>query len=96
MAQIEIFTTPLCPYCWRAKRLLDRKGAAYVEVDLWREPSRRAEMVERAGGRHTVPQIFVDGRSLGGCDDIHALDSEGGLDSLLRMDAGAGALKAAE
>jgi glutaredoxin 3 len=55
MAQVEIYTTPLCPYCWRAKRLLQSKGVEFVEIDLWQQPERRAEMVERAAGRTTVP-----------------------------------------
>lgn len=96
MAQIEIYTSPLCPYCWRAKRLLDKKGVSYVEIDIWREPGRRAEMIERAAGRHTVPQIFIDGRGLGGCDDIHALDARGGLDPLLGDGSAREAMKAAE
>lgn len=83
MAEVEIYTTPLCPYCWRAKRLLDRKGVAFVEIDIWREPKRRDEMLTRAEGRHTVPQIFIDDRGVGGCDELHALDAEGKLDGLL-------------
>lgn len=83
MARVEIYTTPLCPYCWRAKRLLDAKGVGYLEVDLWSEPARREEMRSRAEGRSTVPQIFIDGRPVGGCDDIHALEQAGELDGLL-------------
>jgi glutaredoxin 3 len=83
MAEVEIYTTPLCPYCWRAKRLLEKKGVAFVEIDLWRHPERRAEMIERAGGRRTVPQLFVDGRALGGSDELAALESQGELDALL-------------
>ncbi len=83
MADVVIYTTPLCPYCARAKRLLDRKGVAYAEVDLWTEPGRRAEMLERAEGRRTVPQIFIDGRGIGGSDELHALDAAGRLDGLL-------------
>jgi glutaredoxin 3 len=88
MTTIEIYTTPFCPYCWRAKRLLDRKGALYQEVDLYREPERRSEMLARAGGRRTVPQIFIDGRGIGGSDDLHALDARGELDPLLNGAAG--------
>jgi glutaredoxin 3 len=73
----------LCPYCWRAKRLLESKGVAFVEIDLWQHPERRAEMIERAGGRRTVPQLFVDGRALGGSDELAALESQGELDALL-------------
>jgi glutaredoxin 3 len=83
MAEIEIYTSPTCGYCHAAKRLLHRKGAAFTEIDVIREPARRAEMVRRAGGRRTVPQIFIDGRHVGGCDDLHALDDRGALDPLL-------------
>ncbi len=86
MANVEIYTSPFCPYCWRAKRLLKRKGAAFTEIDLWQEPERRQEMVIRAEGRHTVPQIFVDGRGIGGCDELHALERTGELDALLAGD----------
>lgn len=87
MAEVEIYTTPLCPYCVRAKRLLKAKNVPFVEVDLWTHPSRRAEMVRRADGRSTVPQVFVDGRGLGGCDDLYALDSTGRLDAILAQGA---------
>ena len=83
MAEVEIYTTPLCPYCWRAKRLLDKKGVAFIEIDLWQQPQRRAEMIERAGGRRTVPQLFVDGRAIGGSDELAALESSGELDAIL-------------
>lgn len=83
MAKIEIYTTLLCPYCHRAKKLLQQKGATYSEVDLMAEPSRRPEMLSRSGGRTSVPQIFIDGRHVGGCDDLYALDAKGGLDPLL-------------
>jgi glutaredoxin 3 len=83
MAEVEIYTTPLCPYCWRAKRLLNKKGIAFVEIDLWQDPQRRAEMIERAGGRRTVPQLFLDGRAIGGADDLAALESSGALDAML-------------
>jgi len=85
MAEVVIYTSPYCPYCVRAKRLLDGKGVAYEEIDVYQHPGRRDEMVERAGGRTTVPQIFIDGRSMGGCDDIHALDRQGRLDPLLGL-----------
>ena len=61
MPMVEIYTTPLCPYCVRAKRLLNRKGVQYTEIDLWQYPGRREEMIARAEGRRTVPQVFVDG-----------------------------------
>jgi glutaredoxin 3 len=86
MADVEIFTTPLCAYCWRAKRLLKKKGIEFAEIDLWRQPERRGEMIERAGGRTTVPQVFVDGRALGGSDDLAALDAQGDLDAALGLD----------
>ena len=83
MATVEIYTTPLCPYCFRAKRLLSRKGVDFVEIDLWQHPGRRQEMIKRADGRRTVPQVFVDGQGLGGSDELHALDAAGRLDPLL-------------
>ena len=83
MAQVEIYTTPLCPYCWRAKRLLENKGVVFDEIDLWQHPGRREEMITRTSGRTSVPQIFVDGRGIGGCDDIQALEAKGLLDPLL-------------
>ncbi len=83
MATIEIYTTPLCPYCWRAKRLLKAKGVAYTEIDLWQQSARRPEMVGRSGGRSTVPQLFIDGRAIGGSDELAALEASGELDALL-------------
>jgi glutaredoxin 3 len=83
MVAIEIYTTPLCPYCWRAKRLLEKKEVAFTEIDLWQDPGRRAEMVERAGGRTTVPQLFIDGRAIGGSEELMALDATGELDGLI-------------
>jgi glutaredoxin 3 len=83
MADITIYTGQFCGYCARAKALLDRKGAAYREIDVSGNPAARAEMMEAAGGRHTVPQIFIGGRHIGGCDDLYALESKGGLDPLL-------------
>lgn len=85
MAEIEIYTTPLCPHCWHAKHLLKAKGVVYTEIDLWQAPARRQEMVARAGGAGTVPQVFIDGRSLGGADELAALDSSGELDRLLGL-----------
>jgi glutaredoxin 3 len=83
MPEIEIYTTPWCAYCSRAKRLLTDKGVTFTEIDLWQESGRRAEMVERAGGRSTVPQVFIDGRGVGGSDELAALDASGALDRLL-------------
>ena len=90
MATVEIYTTPMCPYCHRAKRQLRNKGVEFVEIDLWEHPARREEMIARAEGRRTVPQIFVDGRALGGSDDLYALDQAGGLDPLLGAAAAPG------
>ena len=96
MADVEIYTTPLCPYCARAKRLLDRKGVSYAEIDLWTEPGRRTEMLERAAGRRTVPQIFIDGQCIGGCDELNALDAAGRLDVLLLAGEGPGTAAAGD
>jgi Glutaredoxin, GrxC family len=85
MAEVVIYTTPFCPYCSRAKRLLDSKGVTYEEIDLYMQPGRREEMVQRAEGRMTVPQIFIDGTPVGGSDDIHALDRAGKLDPMLGL-----------
>lgn len=84
MAAIDIYIKPTCPYCLRAQALLKKKGVAFHVIDISREPERRPEMIERAGGRSTVPQIFIDGRHVGGCDDLHALDAAGQLDALLQ------------
>ncbi|MDQ2065148.1 glutaredoxin 3 [Xinfangfangia sp. CPCC 101601] len=83
MKTVEIYTTPICPYCLAAKRLLDRKGVAYQETDVSRDPALREAMMERAGGRRSVPQIFIGGAHVGGSDDIHLLDREGRLDPML-------------
>jgi glutaredoxin 3 len=82
-AKIEIYSSPFCGYCARAKGLLRRKGVAFVEYDVMERPELREEMVARAGGRSTVPQIFAGGRHLGGSDDIQALDDAGKLDAIL-------------
>ncbi|WP_333815876.1 glutaredoxin 3 [Tabrizicola sp.] len=83
MRPVEIYTTPYCGYCAMAKRLLDRKGVAYREIDVSADPSLRAAMVQRANGRRTVPQIFIGTVHVGGSDDLHALDHAGKLDPLL-------------
>jgi glutaredoxin 3 len=83
MAQVEIYTTGWCPYCSRAKAVLAQKGVAFEEISLDREPERRAEMVRRAQGGRTVPQIFIDGEHIGGCDDMVALDRKDLLDAKL-------------
>lgn len=83
MKQIEIYTSPLCGFCHSAKRLLSQKGVTFTEIDVLRDPERRQEMMQRANGRHTVPQIFVGDTHVGGCDDLYALERSGKLDPLL-------------
>lgn len=83
--KVEIYTQWGCPYCTRAKALLDGKGVSYTEIDVTMDTSKRREMVERKPDARTVPQIFVDGQALGGCDDIHALDAQGKLDPILGL-----------
>lgn len=82
MANIEMYTKATCPFCHRAKALLSAKGAAFHEIAIDNDPAKREEMIARSG-RTTVPQIFIDGQHIGGCDDLHALDARGGLDPLL-------------
>lgn len=83
MPSVEVYTKPLCPYCIRAKRLLKQKGVDFTEIDIWFSSGRRDEMLARADGRSTVPQIFIDGQGIGGCDELMALEAEGELDPLL-------------
>ncbi|MEX1661394.1 glutaredoxin 3 [uncultured Thioclava sp.] len=83
MKRVEIYTTRTCPFCIMAKRLLDQKGVAYEETDVGRDPHLRAQMTQRAKGRRTVPQIFIGDQPIGGCDELHALDHSGKLDTLL-------------
>jgi glutaredoxin 3 len=83
MAKIEIYTRAFCGYCARAKALLDGKGVDYTEYDLTLGGPKRAEMVERAGGRNTFPQVFIDGKHVGGSDDLAELERAGKLDALL-------------
>jgi len=83
MARVEIYTKAFCGYCARAKHLLDVKGIAYEEYDITFGGDKRDEMLERAPGRTTVPQIFIDGRHIGGSDDLHELERSGRLDALL-------------
>jgi glutaredoxin 3 len=82
-SKVVVYTTLLCCFCHRAKALLRQKGVAFTEIDVGMDPVKRAEMTERAHGRHTVPQIFIDGKHVGGCDDLHALEEQGKLDLLL-------------
>jgi glutaredoxin 3 len=83
MPPITIYTTMFCPYCHSAKRLLAKKGAEFTEIDVTMQPAKREEMVKLAGGRRTVPQIFIGERHIGDSDDLHALDAKGELDALL-------------
>lgn len=83
MKPVEIYTTPLCGYCHAAKRLLTQKGVAFTEIDIAREPAQRPIMMQRAKGGRTVPQIFIGGTHVGGCDDLYALDQDGKLDPML-------------
>jgi glutaredoxin 3 len=87
MPKIEIYTTPFCPYCARAKNLLSGKGVEFVEHDVMMNASLRKKMAEMAGGARSVPQIFVDGGHIGDSDGIHQLDAAGKLDALLGVDA---------
>ena len=86
MARVEIYTTPSCPFCVRAKRLLDARGIAFDEIDLANDHELRAQVMERTG-RRTVPQIFIDGRSIGGYEELAALDATGELAALMRASA---------
>ena len=87
MPAITLYTTPFCPYCFMAKRLLKEKGAEFEEIDVMMHPKRKSEMVGRAGGRTSVPQIFIGETHIGGCDDLMALDGAGKLDPLLQQEA---------
>ncbi len=82
MTDVTIYTTMFCPYCRRAKGLLADKGVAYDEIDVTMSPARRRELAELAGGQRSVPQIFIDGRHIGGSDELLALEAAGGLDLL--------------
>ena len=83
MSRVEIYTKIFCGYCTRAKHLLESKGVAYHEYDISMDAPKRAEMLQRAHGRSTVPQIFIDDRHVGGSDDLYELDRSGRLDPLL-------------
>ena len=84
MVKIDIYTTMMCPYCYRAKKLLSQHGADFNAIDVMADQDRRREMIERAGGRRTVPQIFINGKHIGGCEDLYALDAAGKLAPLLQ------------
>lgn len=83
MAKIEIYSTLKCPYCIRAKQLLHNKGATYTEILIDKDPSKLPEMLQRSNGRRSVPQIFIDGKGIGGYDELCALDQDGMLDTML-------------
>lgn len=84
MSAITIYSKPACPYCDRAKLLLQQKGQIWTEINVQTDPGQRAEMLAKSGGRTTVPQIFINGTHVGGCDDLYALDKKGELDKLLK------------
>ncbi len=83
MKPVEIYTSPLCGFCHAAKRLLKQKGVDFKEINVLLHPKRKPEMISRAGGKHTVPQIFIGADHVGGCDELYELDRQGKLDSLL-------------
>ena len=85
MAKVEIYTSPLCGFCHAAKRLLDNKGVEYQEFDIMLKPSLKQEMLARSAGRRTVPQIFIGGSGIGGCDELHQLEASGELNTLLKV-----------
>ena len=84
MADVVIYSSNLCPFCYRAKALLKQKGMSFREIIVDMNPAARAEMREKSGGRNSVPQIFIDSRHVGGCDELYALESDGNLDGLLK------------
>ena len=86
MAEVELYTTTFCPYCARARLLLERKGVPYADIDIIEQPERRDEMIRRAGGRTSVPQIFINGEHIGGSDELVALERAGTLDAKLRSE----------
>ena len=83
MSNVTIYTTPICPYCYRAKALLKRKGVPFREIDVFMDSAARAEMETKSHGGRTVPQIFIGDKYIGGCDDLYALDTSGQLDPIL-------------
>jgi glutaredoxin 3 len=87
MSNVTIYTKPYCPYCVRAVSLLEKKGVAFTEIEAAFDPEKRQEMMRRAGGRATFPQIFVGEQHIGGCDEMVALDRDGKLDPLLQAAA---------
>ncbi len=95
MAKVQLYTSESCPFCVRAKALLKSKGAAFDEIDVTNDPVAREQMVELAGGRRTVPEIFINGQIIGGYDDLRALDITGELDTLLAQPDGLIAVRTA-
>ena len=85
MANVEIYTTIMCGFCTAAKRLLDSKGIEFIEKDVSSDQEARVQMIDRSGGRRSVPQIFINGEHVGGCDDLYALEQQGKLDSKLSL-----------
>lgn len=83
MAEVKIYSSMLCGFCWRAKALLEKKGIAYEEVDVTMDAGKKKEMTSLAGGKTSVPQIFIDGAHVGGCDELYELDGAGRLDQML-------------
>ncbi|WP_323777506.1 glutaredoxin 3 [Leisingera sp.] len=83
MKTVEIYTSPLCGFCHAAKRLLNQKGVTFSEINVLAQPDRKAEMIQRANGGRTVPQIFIGDTHVGGCDELYALEQAGKLDPLL-------------
>ena len=87
MQKVTIYSTMLCPFCWRAKRLLDLKGVTYEEIDIMEDPARRSEMGKLSGGQNTVPQIFIGDTHIGGSDELVALDRDGELTRMLEVNS---------
>lgn len=85
MKPVEIYTSPLCGFCHAAKRLLNQKGVSFSEVNVLVKPGRKAEMIQRANGGRTVPQIFIGETHIGGCDELYALEQAGKLDPMLAV-----------
>lgn len=84
MPRVELFSGPYCPYCDKAKALLNKKNIAFEEFNVKSDEVKLSEMLERSNGRKTIPQIFINGQHIGGCDDLYALDGAGKLDALLK------------
>ena len=87
MAKIEVYSSLMCPFCWRAKSLLKKKGVVFTDIGVDGKPARRREMSERSGGNQLVPQIFIDGTAIGGADELAALEMSGDLDRLLGIES---------